>query len=205
MVGCGAGAIEGTVTGANEATTGSQGSSGMAHPPVLSPSFEEATRDRLTGLTNRDMLAAIAERELLRARRKGDPLSIVSVDIDCFAQLTRHLGEAAAGRLLKRLAQLLVGNTRSVDLPARVGMESFAVLLPETPAQGALIVAERVRSKIEALDLSGIDPAIDHLTGSLGVASTDWSVESFDDLMRRAADALRQAKLEGRNRVVAAR
>lgn len=169
------------------------------------PAFEEATRDALTGLTNRDMLAAIAERELVRARRKGDPLSLVALDIDCFGRLTSRLGDAAAERVLKRLAQLLVGNTRAVDLPARIGVESFTVLLPETPAQGALVVAERVRSKIETLDVAEIDPSIDRLTGTLAVASTDWTNDSFDDLMGRAAEALVQARREGRNQVVAAR
>lgn len=189
------------MAGANDATTGSHANPGT----IRAPSFEEATRDPLTGLTNRDMLAAIAERELVRAQRKGDPLSLVSLDIDCFARLTERLGDAAGERVLKRLAQLLVGNTRAVDLPARVGIRSFAVLLPDTPAQGALVVAERVRAKIETLDVAEIDPTIARLTGSVAVASTDWSIESFDDLMDRAAAALRVARREGRNRVVAAR
>jgi diguanylate cyclase (GGDEF)-like protein len=185
---------------------GNHASGGQASPGTRrASSFEEATRDPLTGLTNRDMLAAIAEREIVRARRKGDPLSLVSLDIDCFARLTMRYGEAAVERLLKRLAQLLVGNTRAVDLPARVGLERFAVLLPDTPAEGALVVAERVRSKIEALDTAEIDPELDRLTGSVAVASTDWSVDSFDGLMDRAAEALLQARREGRNRVVAAR
>lgn len=189
------GQIEGTVTGSHEASRGSSAVS----------LFEQATRDHVTGLTNHDMLAAIAERELVRARRKGDPLSLVSLDIDCFDSLTEHHGDSAAERLLRRLAELLVGNTRAVDLQARVGTRRFAVLLPETPAEGALVVAERVRSKIEALDASEIDPALDRLTGSVGVASTEWAGDSFNDLMRRAGEACHQAKALGRNRVVAAR
>ena len=162
-----------------------------------------ATMDPLTGTYNRRTFLEIAERELARARRAGQPLSLIMVDIDGFRGVNEKHGERVGDDVLRRFADVLRTALRKEDMLVRFGGAQFAVLLPEVPGPGAVVVAGRIRRFIaeDALQVEGESIAV---TASLGVAARlDEGPESIDTLIGRAESALALAKERGRNRVVA--
>jgi len=162
-----------------------------------------ATLDPLTGAYNRRTFHEIAEREVARARRAGQPLSIIMVDIDHFRAINEEHGNRAGDELLQKVADLIRSALRKEDMLVRYGGEEFLVLLPEVPGPGAVVVAGRIRKSVEASPLlvAGVSvPA----TVSVGVsARLDEGPESMEHLIARAEEALSLAKQRGRNRVVA--
>lgn len=170
-----------------------------AHERLL---FEMAITDSLTGVANRRQLLYRCKEELARARRYGQPLSLLMFDLDHFKQVNDTHGHGAGDAVLKAVAEACRSRLRECDLLARVGGEEFAVVLPETPGQGALVVAERLRRAIEGLafDLGGSSVGV---TASFGVACRQE--EDVDPLviLSRADSALYEAKRAGRNRVAA--
>ncbi len=159
-----------------------------------------ASTDELTRLANRRSFNDRLLKEVSGAKRHGYPLALVVADLDRFKSINDSYGHAAGDRVLESFARLLSESVRLEDLAARWGGEEFAVLLPHTHAAGAFQVAERVRSRLEQVQLPGISAMV---TASFGVAEL-LEGESGEDLLRRADDALMRAKTQGRNRVLVA-
>ncbi len=162
---------------------------------------ELASTDRLTGIANRWHFLELAERELDRRRASGEPLALVMLDLDHFKGVNDRYGHLAGDRALAALAECVRATIRPLDLCGRFGGEEFLVLLPGIDAEGALHIAERLRSAIAATPVEFDGQAIP-IAASLGVAAWDGR-SGIDDLIRRADEALYRAKAAGRNRVVA--
>lgn len=160
--------------------------------------------DELVGIANRRHFNRSLEAEWRRCQRERQPLSIIMLDVDYFKQFNDLYGHQRGDDCLVCIAGSLKNSlTRSHDLPARIGGEEFACLLPNTPLQGALIKAERIRSEIEALDIphggSLVKPVV---TVSVGVASA-MPEPGLDylKLLEMADEALYLSKKRGRNQV----
>ena len=160
--------------------------------------------DGLTQIPNRRAFDETLAQEWGRLAREESPLSLILCDIDCFKQYNDHYGHQAGDDCLRRVAQALAGCAqRTADLVARYGGEEFVLLLPQTPLEGALLVAENVRRTVEKLALqhscSRVKPIV---TLSLGVASVIPAQHmEADGLIEVADQALYQAKKTGRNKV----
>jgi diguanylate cyclase (GGDEF)-like protein len=162
-----------------------------------------ATIDALTGLVNRRAFVDWAARELKRALRYQDPLSLILLDVDHFKHINDHHGHAAGDVVLAAVGRLLAGSVRSCDVVARWGGEEFILALPSTPLAGAMEVAERARRELEAASIMAQSGRAIPVTASLGVAQLRKG-ESIDDLIDRADRVMYEAKSSGRNRVVPA-
>ncbi len=164
-----------------------------------------AYTDALTGVANRRHFDEVAGRELDRATRLRDAVSLVVVDADHFKQVNDVHGHAAGDAVLAALARVLRQSAREVDLVARIGGEEFALLLPSTDLGGARATAERVRLAVEQLTVRH-EGALLRVTVSAGVAERGPEVagqgEGVARLLARADAALYEAKARGRNRVV---
>ena len=162
-----------------------------------------ATTDPLTGAYNRDSFHEIAEREMSRARRANQPLSIIMLDIDHLRRLNDDFGHQAGDEVLQRFADIVRTALRKEDMLVRFAGEQFLVMLPEVSGPGAVVVAGRIRRSVADAPIEAAGHLI-HVTVSLGVAARlDEGPESVDGLVARAESALALAKQRGRNRVVA--
>ncbi|MEW6265750.1 MAG: diguanylate cyclase [Thermodesulfobacteriota bacterium] len=164
-----------------------------------------ARQDPLTGLANRRYFAQQLEGEWNRSLRHDRPLSVLMVDVDHFKEYNDHYGHVAGDDCLMRIAEVLKNHTRRAgDLAARYGGEEFVVLLAESEAEEAGLLAERIRRAVEHLGLDhGRSNVKRVVTISLGVAVAVPCAESSSVvLLRQADEALYQAKNAGRNRVV---
>ncbi|MDE2400527.1 MAG: GGDEF domain-containing protein [Burkholderiales bacterium] len=159
--------------------------------------------DALTGLLNRRAFELLLDREAQRLQRFGQPFTVLMVDIDHFKRINDRLGHAGGDAVLRAVSQTLQAHARGVDRVARVGGEEFSVLLPQTLHEGAGLAAERLRQAISQINIPWADESIT-VTISTGVATANDSLEALPSLLRRADDALYQAKAEGRNKVVSA-
>jgi diguanylate cyclase (GGDEF)-like protein len=160
-----------------------------------------ATTDSLTGVYTRRYMGCYLEPEVARCRRHGNQLSAMVVDLDGFNAVNTTLGRAAGDLWIQAVTSTLRASVRFSDLVARVGGEEFLVILSETPAEGAALVAERTRGAIEALRLPYADAMITG-TASFGVTTLTRQDQHVGDLLRRLDTALDKAKQAGRNRVV---
>ena len=160
--------------------------------------------DGLTGVANRRRYDECVENEFRRSRRNGTLLSLIMIDIDYFKPYNDSYGHQAGDACLTKIAETLNASLhRPGDLLARYGGEEFVVVLPCTDREGAYLIAEAMRAKIEELAIPHMaSKAHSHVTVSLGVASM-LPKHSFelDELQSTADKALYQAKREGRNRV----
>lgn len=161
---------------------------------------ELAVRDGLTGLYNRRYLDETLEREVSRARREGNPLSLVMIDIDYFKRVNDTYGHQVGDEALRMLASVLLANIRAEDVACRYGGEEFLMLLPNMPLETAVERAELWRSAVEQLTISLGNLPIT-FTVSLGVAAYPEHGKTPDDLTRCADQALYRAKNDGRNQV----
>jgi diguanylate cyclase (GGDEF)-like protein len=162
-----------------------------------------ARTDSLTGVNNRRHFLELAEREYARALRYARALSVLVIDIDHFKLVNDTYGHAAGDELLTALAHAMSETLRSVDTLGRIGGEEFAIVLPETVGDQAVLAAERIRVSVARSVVStGVGPVC--ATVSIGVAALEDSDRSLDDLLGRADGALYRAKALGRNRVVTA-
>ena len=165
-----------------------------------------ATTDPLTGLANRRQFFTLAEAEVSRARRYGGPLGLIMGDIDRFKRINDTRGHPAGDAVLMAVALSLASEARPNDLVARLGGEEFAVLLPGADAEATLVVAERLRAKVEALSVTWEGKRIP-VTISLGCTSADPQAPEapesplafFESLVRQSDQALYAAKAAGRN------
>jgi diguanylate cyclase (GGDEF)-like protein len=162
-----------------------------------------ANTDALTGLANRRRFMRRLERELDRSQRYDRPLSLILLDLDGFKQVNDVHGHAVGDAVLEATAEVMRSVCREVDVPARLGGEELALLVPETGMDGALALAERLRARLQErthLDEEGMPFTV---TASLGVATRGAGGRgSPDALLHRADMALYDAKNGGRNRVV---
>lgn len=164
-------------------------------------SYRRASRiDALTGLYNRIEFDEMLQREVARAHRHSRTLTLALIDLDHFKQVNDTHGHAVGDDVLRRVAAELEKLVRKTDTVFRHGGEEFAVLLPETPEDAALIVIERVREHFANKE---IVEKLGTITFSCGVAAWDGA-ETTDTLLARADAALYQAKSHGRNRVLSA-
>jgi diguanylate cyclase (GGDEF)-like protein/PAS domain S-box-containing protein len=163
-----------------------------------------AAQDGLTGLANRRAFDETFARELARAARDAQPLSLLLADVDRFKAYNDTYGHPAGDDVLRQVALLLeTAARRPGDLAARYGGEEFAAVLPATDTKGALRVAELFRTSVENLKLQHVGSTSGVVTVSVGLASVLGAREGYvpADLLRRADEALYAAKAGGRNRV----
>lgn len=159
-----------------------------------------ATIDGLTGLHNHRAFQERIETEIERAKRFGSKVSLLMMDIDFFKKLNDTYGHSTGDEVLRRIGCKIVDNIRNIDFAARYGGEEFAVVLPETPIEGARITAERIRESIRDYRISQGKNLIS-VTVSIGVATFPDNASSRVELIEKADTALYQAKKEGRDRV----
>lgn len=163
-----------------------------------------AKTDGLTGLFNHRHFIEELEREFRRAQRYKTPLSLIILDLDHFKKFNDTFGHPAGDRLLESVGGLVKGLARDVDLPARYGGEEFAVILPSTGLKAAVAFAERIRQGVKNLEPAGLPPGT-RITASLGVAEMVGLDQDFHEFVKRADQALYEAKENGRDRVVISR
>jgi diguanylate cyclase (GGDEF)-like protein len=163
-----------------------------------------AAIDPLTGISNRRQFESLARAELGRSQRYMRPLSLLMIDIDHFKQVNDRFGHEAGDRVLKFLANVLISAKRASDVVGRIGGEEFAILLPETSKEAALVIAERLRQLAQTCAPAIAGEKLD-VTISIGVAAASIRTSGMETLCRQADQALYEAKRSGRNRVVAAR
>jgi diguanylate cyclase (GGDEF)-like protein len=161
----------------------------------------DAAHDALTGLANRRTAYARLEQMIALARRSGRPLGVVSLDLDHFKQINDRYGHGVGDEVLRAAAQRLLATCRVSDVVARVGGEEFVVLLPDTDRAGTADLAEKLRRAVASLELLTLRHP---LSASLG-ATTLTGADTSTEVLRRADNALYEAKRGGRNRVVEAR
>lgn len=166
---------------------------------------ELAVTDELTGLPNSRAFREAIEREAARAERFGHELSLVILDLDDFKQVNDTYGHLQGDEVLRTVGRVLESEPRAIDEPARYGGEEFVVALPETSTEGAIEIAERIRSRLEgeSIPLLEGDGEI-QVTASFGVATMPVSADNLRDLFSVADEALYEAKRSGKNRVVGA-
>jgi len=165
-----------------------------------------AFRDGLTELANRRAFDERISKEWFRCMRANSPLSIMYIDVDHFKLYNDHYGHGAGDLCLMSIGKCFSASiTRSSDLVARYGGEEFAAILPETSAQNASILAEKIISSVEMLNLPhSTSHVTDHVTISMGVATTQPSPsKSQETFQKMADDMLYKAKATGRNRFCA--
>jgi len=162
---------------------------------------EQSRTDDLTGLANRRAFVATGGTACNQALRYHRQLALLMIDIDHFKRINDTHGHAAGDAALRATAGILRRAARQADTPGRLGGEEFALLLPETTAAQAMIVAERVRRDIAALVVPHGNTPI-RFTCSIGVAEWAPAMNDLDALLRTADEALYRAKAEGRDRVV---
>jgi diguanylate cyclase (GGDEF)-like protein len=165
---------------------------------------EVSSRDALTGLYNRWFVIEKLDSELNRALRHGSPMSLLMLDVDHFKHVNDTFGHAAGDQVLQGIGKLLRDSCRVYDVAGRYGGEEFCIVLPETKPGSTSVVAERIRSRLEATEIPCGETSI-VVTASIGIAGMDAAADSEvlspAALIDRADRALYSAKNRGRNRV----
>jgi diguanylate cyclase (GGDEF)-like protein len=159
-----------------------------------------ASTDYLTGLANRRTVANAGERAFYSAQRQGQALSVAVIDVDHFKGVNDRYGHDSGDLALKHIARMLEKAGRKNDLVGRHGGEEFVVLFDQTDREQSIAAAERLRAGVQdnVLDVEALSIP---LTVSIGLATYQGSDRNFNDLLRRADQALYAAKKNGRNRV----
>jgi diguanylate cyclase (GGDEF)-like protein len=165
---------------------------------------EYANRDGLTGIANRRFFEARLRDEFIRWQRYGGDMSMLLFDLDHFKKINDQFGHGAGDTVLRVIAQRVAGVVRAQDTFGRFGGEEFALLLPCTPLEDAMRVAEKIRLVIEQTPLELIGTSVP-VTVSLGGAAARDGVPAYDVLINEADAALYSAKRQGRNRAIAFR
>lgn len=184
----------------------------VTHEAVSKRRFESANAqlqqmsrtDGLTGLFNRRYWEEQCEFEYKRSMRTGQDTSLVILDIDHFKKINDNYGHPAGDQVIKTMAKIITTAVRETDIAGRYGGEEFTVILPDTDAKSAKLVAERIRKLTERLPVEYEGQAI-NFTVSVGIAMLDPSYGSHLIWLDRADKGLYEAKETGRNRTVMTR
>jgi two-component system cell cycle response regulator len=157
-----------------------------------------AVTDGLTGLHNHRAFQDYLEEQFQVAMRNRQPLAVILMDVDHFKQYNDTYGHQAGDEVLRQVAQILSAHVREGDFVARYGGEEFVIVLPRTDLESAVAVAERLREAVQSAEWR-----LRPVTGSFGVACIRPDMETRQELIEAADQALYQAKKNGRNRVEA--
>ncbi len=157
--------------------------------------------DRLTGLLNRGTWENLIDAEYERYRRYGQPTCLVMFDIDHFKPVNDTYGHLAGDEVIKHTAEVTRSSLRQSDMPGRYGGEEFGIILPETDAEGARIICERIRETIANSTVETSAAPIQY-TVSIGIAPLTADPENYMQWLQQADEALYAGKEGGRNRVV---
>jgi len=160
--------------------------------------------DPLTGAWNFRYFERRFEQEIERSRRFGRVLALLMLDLDHFKSVNDRFGHQRGDDVLVEFARRVTGSVRDIDTFARYGGEEFVLILPETNLDGGLAVAEKLRMAIHGIAFRGRGDVGMRMTVSIGVACFPEHATSRDELLRAADEALYEAKLQGRDRVVTA-
>ena len=163
-----------------------------------------ATTDPLTRLLNRRAFHERLAEEVQRAHRYGSVVTLLLLDVDHFKQVNDTYGHLVGDAVLGQVASVMQASLRTVDVVARYGGEEFVAILPETPLEGGVVIAERLRERVESHEFTGAHGMPLGLTVSIGLAAYPCAdVRSTDEQIAHADAALYRAKAGGRNRVCA--
>jgi diguanylate cyclase (GGDEF)-like protein len=162
--------------------------------------------DPLTGLHNRRYLMDRLLQEMQRSDRHGEPLALAMIDLDAFKPINDQFGHVLGDKVLRAVGSAVSKSVRVSDIAARYGGDEFAVILPQTPAEGAMRVCERLLRNISDVVLQDDTGKMFRVTASLGLAYYPADdVETPEDLVHSADGALYGAKRSGKNRYTAVR
>lgn len=163
--------------------------------------YRMATVDSLTGFYLRDYFFRRLEEEYERTSRYRSGFALLMVDVDGFKQVNDRHGHLAGDTMLREIAEAIRAELRAADIACRYGGDEFCVLLPETDVAGAQVIAERIRESV-ARRVVGVEGIVVRGTVSIGVAALpEHETGSLQGLLRRADEALYDAKRAGRDRV----
>ena len=167
-------------------------------------SLEMAVTDQLTGLYNRRYLATHLDNLIENSINQAKSVSLLIMDIDFFKAINDTYGHDVGDEVLKDFGRRLASNVRGIDLACRYGGEEFVVVMPDTDMSFAYMVAERLRQDVadQPFEVSGGHQPL-NVTISIGITSIQDAIIPSNELLKRADQALYQAKRDGRNRVVA--
>jgi diguanylate cyclase (GGDEF)-like protein len=163
----------------------------------------EVETDPLTGVGNRRRAAAALRAAFGRAERTGEEVAVVAFDLDHFKKVNEELGHDVGDQVLVVFAALLMEQVRAYDTVARTGGEEFIIVCPGTDLYGAKALAERLRTKLPTA-CADVLPEGWHQTTSIGIAVYPVNALSIDGLLRKADEALYDAKRSGRDRAAVA-
>ncbi len=170
--------------------------------------YGAVARDRLTGVWSKRAGLFFLELEIARRRDEPVPVSILLADLDRMAHLNYEHGHTVGDAVLASVARSIAGAARPSDIVARIGGEEFLVVLPETPLDTAVEIAERVRAAVANAPIA-VDNATLRMTVSVGAASVTGVAEpgerveeTLSEVLRQVEDRMHAAKASGRNRVV---
>jgi diguanylate cyclase (GGDEF)-like protein len=165
---------------------------------------EQAIRDPLTRLFNRRFLEESLDRELQLASRKKQSIAILFLDLDHFKRFNDTFGHDAGDMVLQSLADLFRNFFRATDICCRYGGEEFAIILPESSSQDAVVRADALRSEVKRLRLQYKKQTLGQLTLSAGVAAFPEHASTSLDLLKIADQCLYESKASGRDVVTVA-
>jgi diguanylate cyclase (GGDEF)-like protein/putative nucleotidyltransferase with HDIG domain len=178
----------------------------VVHRSLSVPQLQaEARVDAKTGLYNARYFATTLATEIARASRFERPMSLIMADLDLLRDINNSYGHLAGDAVLKGIAEIFHQELRHYDVPARFGGEEFSILLPETPPEQAMEIAERIRRAVAEREFE-VETAAEPIraTVSLGVAGFPKDGLDANELIHQADLAVYRGKLQGRNRVVGA-
>ena len=165
---------------------------------------KDALIDHLTQLYNRKAVLFALKKELRKTERFNHPTSVAMIDLDYFKVYNDKNGHVAGDRLLKRFANILSNNVREFDTPGRYGGEEFIIIFPETSAEEASHVCERIREMVEDTQFYGQHKMpFKKITCSIGIAEVKARKMRKETLIHKADELLYKAKNTGRNQVIA--
>jgi two-component system cell cycle response regulator len=170
----------------------------------LDHSLELAVTDQLTGLHNRRYMSGQLDALMRRANQGGEPVALLVIDIDHFKKVNDSFGHDVGDEVLSEFAVRLASNVRAIDLPVRHGGEEFVVVMPDTDLEDARRIAERIRLHVAGAPFRVMGGReLLSVTISIGVASSAGAKDTSNALIKRADEAVYEAKSRGRNRVIA--